>query len=107
VTLRALSSACGWFPIGSVPGTMLTIFKAKRALCSELVGNANVLGVGVGYATKRALITGEIAIVVFVKKKLRVERVPQGQRIPTTFQSFRVDVVEHAVTRPCNCTSTS
>jgi len=86
---------------------MLSIFESKRALCSQLAGNSNVLGVGVGYATKRALITGEIAIVVFVKKKLRVERIPEELRIPTAFQSFRVDVVEHVVTRRCNCTSTS
>lgn len=85
---------------------MLSIFKAKRALCSELAGNSNVLGVGIGYATKHALLTGEVAIVVFVKKKVHIERVPKELRIPSVFESFRVDVVEHTVARPCNCTNT-
>ncbi len=86
---------------------MLSIFKAKRALGLQLVRDTNVLGVGIGYATKRALLTGEIAIIVFVKKKLRIEHVPQELRIPTVFESFRVDVVEHRVNRPCKCSSIS
>jgi hypothetical protein len=83
----------------------MRITDAKRALHAQLAHKPNILGVGIGYATKRKLLTGEIAIVVFVNKKVRIELVPQALRIPSFFHSFRVDVVEHAVSRPCNCTS--
>lgn len=83
----------------------MRIIQAKRELASQLAQRKDVLGVGIGYASKRGSSTAEIAIVVFVRKKLRLESVPADLLLPSSFRNFRVDVVEHAVTRPCNCGS--
>lgn len=69
----------------------MRIIQAKRELATQLAHRKDVLGVGIGYASKRDSFAAEIAIVVFVRKKLRLESAPVDLRLPSTFRGFRVD----------------
>jgi len=73
---------------------MINLTLAKRELISLLRHNENVVGGGIGYATKCNQVTREIAIIIFVGKKLPLSRVELQARIPSAFHSYRVDVVE-------------
>lgn len=84
---------------------LLDMAKAKKRLISALAKNRNVIGIGIGYATKNRQVTGEVALVVFVKRKLPLDAVAPECQIPQVFQKCRVDVVQYSPSRPCNCRS--
>ena len=80
---------------------MADLVNAKRELGALLARDGNVTGVGIGYATRGRRTTQEIAIIVFVRRKLPAHEVLQ--MIPVSHRSYRVDVVQYDAERPCNC----
>ncbi len=68
--------------------------KALAKARKELIKLDNVLGVGYGYKETKGKSTGEVAIVVFVSAKKRIEEIDPKQRVPPEFDGVRTDVVE-------------
>jgi hypothetical protein len=66
----------------------------KRAYQAELMSKANVVGVGVGYLTRRGRPTDEIALVVMVSQKLPREQLAPEDILPREIDGVRVDVQE-------------
>lgn len=66
----------------------------RTAYEADLLGRANVIGVGVGYRHKRGKPTQEVALIVMVRKKVpHVELAPQDV-IPASIEGVPVDVRE-------------
>ncbi len=68
--------------------------KALDKARKELIKLPSVLGVGHGFKEKKGKSTGELAIVVFVKKKKSHGAVDPKERIPANFLGVKTDVVE-------------
>jgi hypothetical protein len=66
----------------------------KRAYQAELMSKANVVGVGVGFLTRRGQPTDEIALVVMVSQKLPREQLAPEDILPRQIDGVRVDVQE-------------
>lgn len=66
----------------------------KQAYQAELMSKANVVGVGVGYLTRRGQPTDEIALVVMVSQKLPPEQLSPADLLPRQIDGVRVDVQE-------------
>ena len=66
----------------------------KRAHQAELMSKANVVGVGVGFLTRRGQPTDEIALVVMVTQKLPREQLSPEDILPREIEGVRVDVQE-------------
>ncbi len=64
--------------------------KARR----ELIKLEGVLGVGYGFKETKGRSTGEHAILVFVKKKKRIDTIHARQKIPSEYEGVKTDVVE-------------
>lgn len=58
-----------------------------------------VLGVGFGEAEKNGKLTGELAVIVLVEKKLLKNKIQEGEFINQTYQGVRVDVREPRLTQ--------
>ncbi len=72
----------------------------KRQHEGELLRKSVVRGVGIGYKTVGGKVTGELAIVVLVTKKIRpVSDIPPHERIPPEIEGVRTDLVEVGVVR--------
>lgn len=67
--------------------------KALRKAKKELIKFPSVLGVGYGFKEKRGKSTGELAILVYVKKKSRTV-VPAKERIPAKILGVKTDVIQ-------------
>jgi len=66
----------------------------KRAHQTELMGKANVVGVGVGLRQQGGTPTGELAIVVMVRQKVPRAQLASADVIPTEIEGVPVDVQE-------------
>lgn len=58
-----------------------------------------VLGVGFGEAEKDGKLTGELAVIVLVEKKLPRSKVTKGEYISASYQGARIDVREPRLTQ--------
>jgi len=66
----------------------------RRAYEDELMSKANVVGVGVGFQQQSGERTGQLALVVMVKKKVPLEQLSPEDVIPTSLEGVPVDVQE-------------
>jgi hypothetical protein len=66
----------------------------KRAHENELMRKANVVGVGVGVRQRHNTLTQELAIVVFVRRKVPQDQLAPGDVIPAAIEGMPVDVQE-------------
>ena len=66
----------------------------RRAYEAELMSKANVVGVGVGFQQQGGERTGELALVVMVKKKVPLEQLAPEDVIPSSLEGVPVDVQE-------------
>ena len=66
----------------------------RRAYEAELMSKANVVGVGVGFQQQGGERTGELALVVMVKKKVPLKQLSPEDVIPTSLEGVPVDVQE-------------
>ncbi|HET7543095.1 MAG TPA: hypothetical protein VFK05_24650 [Polyangiaceae bacterium] len=69
------------------------IVRVKRAAQDALLKLPGVVGVGVGPKISQSARTGELAIVVYVEKKLDLESIPVEHRIPSEIEGVKTDVV--------------
>lgn len=67
---------------------------AKQAHAAFLLSLPNVVGVGVGLRMRRGKPTGEVALVVMVKKKVPDVELAPDQLIPSELDGVPVDVLE-------------
>jgi hypothetical protein len=61
---------------------------------ADLLSKANVVGVGVGLRQRAGEITGEVALVVLVSKKIPATQLEPDDQIPETLEGVAVDVQE-------------
>jgi hypothetical protein len=66
----------------------------KRAQEAGLMKRANVVGVGVGLRQKSGMRTGEVAVVVMVRRKLPLAQLSPRDVLPTEIDGVPVDVQE-------------
>ena len=66
----------------------------KRRHEQELLRKANVVAVGVGHCNRGGVQTGEVGIVVSVKKKVPLAGLKPRDIIPAQIEDVPVDVVE-------------
>lgn len=66
----------------------------KRTHGDELLGKANVVGVGVGYIRRGGLRTDEVGLVVLVKHKRPANELAEDDLVPTQIDGVPVDVQE-------------
>jgi hypothetical protein len=67
---------------------------AKQAHRAFLLSLPNVVGVGVGLRTRHGQPTGEVALVVMVKKKIADSELSPDQLVPRELDGVPVDVLE-------------
>lgn len=68
--------------------------RIKRENENALLGKANVIGVGIGYRQRAARRTDEVALLVFVHKKVPADQLSARDLIPTEIDGIAVDVLE-------------
>jgi len=68
--------------------------RVKQAHQEELLGKANVLGVGVGLRQRGGLLGEQVALVVLVRRKLPVSELAADDVIPGEIDGVPVDVQE-------------
>jgi hypothetical protein len=66
----------------------------KRAHEAELMGKANVVGVGVGLRQRGGARTDEVTVVVMVRQKVPRAQLAPADVIPTEIEGVPVDVQE-------------
>jgi hypothetical protein len=66
----------------------------KRAHEVELMGKANVVGVGVGFRQRGGARTNEVTVVVMVRQKVARAQLSPADVIPTEIEGVPVDVQE-------------
>jgi hypothetical protein len=66
----------------------------KQAHESQLMGMANVVGVGIGFRTYQGVRTNQPALVVLVNRKIPFELLTPEERIPAEIDGVPVDVQE-------------
>lgn len=71
-----------------------TISQAKQEHCSKLMKLPNVVGVGVGEKESHQTKTGELSLVVMVRRKLPEAALPEDGVVPREVNGVRTDVVE-------------
>jgi hypothetical protein len=74
--------------------SMDAIRAVKQAHEGQLMGMANVVGVGIGFRTCQGLRTNEPALVVMVSRKIPSELLNPEERIPAEIDGVPVDVQE-------------
>lgn len=74
--------------------SMDVIRAVKQAHEDQLMGMANVVGVGIGFRTCQGLRTNEPALVVMVSRKIPPELLNPEERIPAEIDGVPVDVQE-------------
>lgn len=82
---------------GEQPADDNAIEKASRvraAYESELLGLANVIGVGVGYRHRRGQPSSEVALIVMVRKKVPQTDLAPEDIIPRSIEGVPVDIRE-------------
>jgi hypothetical protein len=73
---------------------------AKRRAAERLADLPGVQAVGVGSKEVDGRLTGEPAIKVFVRRKLPLDEIPAGERIPESVEGIPTDVVETGEIHP-------
>jgi hypothetical protein len=66
----------------------------KERMEQELLKKANVVGVGVGLRQREGQLTGEVALIVMVQKKISNSQLAPEDRIPAEINNVPVDVLE-------------
>jgi hypothetical protein len=66
----------------------------KDQMEQELLKKANVVGVGVGFRQKGGELTGEVALIVMVRKKVSNSMLDPEDRIPLEIDHVPIDVLE-------------
>jgi hypothetical protein len=66
----------------------------KQAHENELMKRANVIGVGVGYQKKGGNLTGQVALIILVAKKVPPEQISPKDLLPSIIDGVPVDVQE-------------
>jgi hypothetical protein len=66
----------------------------KDQMEQELLKKANVVGVGVGFRQRGGELTGEVALIVMVKKKVSNSMLDPEDRIPVQVNNIPIDVLE-------------
>lgn len=74
--------------------------QAKEANKEEILGMANVVGVGVGFKVVDHEMTDEVAVVVMVREKIARDGLPPGEVVPQRVNGVPTDVIEVGVLRP-------
>lgn len=59
-----------------------------------LLGKGNVIGIGVGIRKREGVYTGEVALIVMVRKKLPRAEVPPEDLLPDEIEGVPVDIQE-------------
>ena len=70
------------------------ISAVKRQHEKDLLRKANVVGVGVGIRQRGGVRTGDLALVVMVRKKVAEDQLAPADRIPPEIDGVPVDVQE-------------
>ncbi len=76
-------------------GRQRAIERARQVLQAhrdELLGKANVVGVGVGLRQRGGEDTGEVALVVMVSRKVPRAQLAEGDLVPQEIEGVPVDV---------------
>jgi hypothetical protein len=60
----------------------------------DLLSKENVVGVGVGIRKREGVYTGEVALIVMVRRKLPRAEVPVDDMLPVEIEGVPVDVQE-------------
>jgi hypothetical protein len=60
----------------------------------ELLKKENVVGVGIGLRQKEGQLTGEVALIVMVQKKVSNSQLNPKDRIPAEINNVPIDVLE-------------
>jgi hypothetical protein len=68
------------------------IKKVKDQFANSLMGKANVVGVGIGFAERGGIRDDEMVLVVMVNKKLPADALDPEDLIPSEIEGVRVDV---------------
>jgi len=68
--------------------------RVKEEHEAELLSKANVLGVGVGFRHRSGRRTGEISLIVMVRRKVSAAELAPADRIPVEIGGVPVDVHE-------------
>ncbi|KEI02954.1 trypsin-like peptidase domain-containing protein [Clostridium botulinum] len=63
---------------------------------------ANVIGIGLGYKTRKECCLFQKCITVFVSEKLPLNEIPEQDLIPATYRGIPTDVVESGITSTCS-----
>jgi hypothetical protein len=66
----------------------------KEQVQQELLKKANVVGIGVGLRQRGGELTGEVALIVMVRKKVSDSILAPEDRIPAEINDVPVDVLE-------------
>ena len=74
--------------------SMDAIRAVKQTYESQLMGMANVVGVGIGFRTCQGVRTNNPALVVMVSRKIPPELLQPEERIPAEIDGVPVDVQE-------------
>ena len=74
--------------------TLAAARQVKRNNVVTLMKMANVVAAGVGYKTSGDEQTGDLAVVVSVKKKLPLAQLAESDIVPKTIGSVKTDVIE-------------
>lgn len=80
--------------MGEPPSKLLQVRDVKVRYQDELMQKPNVVGVGIGIEKKRDRFTGQIVLVVNVRRKVPCETLPPDGCIPEELDGVRVDVQE-------------
>ena len=78
----------------SEPEALTRIREVKRRREAELLRKANVVAVGIGYRQRGGRPTGELCLVVSVRRKVPLEELAPEDRIPPEIDGVPVDVQE-------------
>ena len=74
----------------------------KRAHQEELLSKSNVVGVGVGLCMREGTPTGQVGLVVFVRRKVPASKLDENEVIPSEIDTVPVDVQEVGEIRALN-----
>src|SRR5271163_3639886 len=91
--------------ISSNPAAFQEAYARARAFFSKFDG---VVGVAFGHKQTAGVYSNDIAIVVFVKEKKKIDQLPSNQQIPTSFEGYPTDVrvVQDSHLHGCDNTTT-
>jgi hypothetical protein len=70
------------------------INQVKKSVEDQIMSKPNVVGVGVGYEISGGVPTGQIGVVVLVRRKLPLAALPPEAVLPQRVNSVPVDVIE-------------